>query len=143
MPHIGEVQANLAKLTKTVSSGGGGSASWGGINGTLSDQTDLQTALNGKSPLVHGHSGIPVVGQIVVTVPALAYEHEQTVSAVGITSGMKIIASIGPHGDADENHETMIDVTALAAEAGADQITLRAGFGEPTSGAIRINYMAA
>lgn len=28
--------------------GAGGSASWGGITGTLADQTDLQTALNGK-----------------------------------------------------------------------------------------------
>ncbi len=29
-------------------SGGGGSSVWGGITGTLSDQTDLQSALNGK-----------------------------------------------------------------------------------------------
>lgn len=29
-------------------SGGGGDSVWGGITGTLSDQTDLQTALNGK-----------------------------------------------------------------------------------------------
>ena len=28
--------------------GGGGSATWGGITGTLSNQTDLQTALNEK-----------------------------------------------------------------------------------------------
>jgi len=28
--------------------GGGGSSAWGGITGTLSDQTDLQTALDGK-----------------------------------------------------------------------------------------------
>ena len=30
------------------SGGGGGSTAWGSITGTLSDQTDLQTALNGK-----------------------------------------------------------------------------------------------
>lgn len=30
--------------------GGGGGAVWGGITGTLSDQTDLQTALNAKAP---------------------------------------------------------------------------------------------
>ncbi|HEY8354568.1 MAG TPA: hypothetical protein VIK69_06075 [Methylophilaceae bacterium] len=29
--------------------GGGGSASWGGITGTLSDQTDLQSALDAKA----------------------------------------------------------------------------------------------
>lgn len=32
-------------------SGGGGSAAWGAITGTLSDQTDLQTALDAKQPL--------------------------------------------------------------------------------------------
>lgn len=31
--------------------GGGGSGVWGAITGTLSDQTDLQTALNAKQPL--------------------------------------------------------------------------------------------
>jgi hypothetical protein len=34
--------------TRTAASLGGGSATWGGITGTLSSQTDLQTALNGK-----------------------------------------------------------------------------------------------
>lgn len=33
------------------SSSGGGGGTWGSITGTLSDQTDLQTALNLKSPL--------------------------------------------------------------------------------------------
>ncbi len=37
---------------KAVSSG---SASWGGITGTLSNQTDLQTALNNKSDTTHTH----------------------------------------------------------------------------------------
>jgi hypothetical protein len=32
--------------------GGGGSSSWGSITGTLSNQTDLQTALNGKEPTI-------------------------------------------------------------------------------------------
>lgn len=58
------VVANLSKLNfisgativdggsgeaKITISGGGGSASWGDITGTLSDQTDLQTALNDKA----------------------------------------------------------------------------------------------
>lgn len=33
-----------------------GSVSWGAITGTLSNQTDLQTALNGKAPASHTHS---------------------------------------------------------------------------------------
>ncbi len=31
--------------------GGGGGSSWGSITGTLSSQTDLQSALNGKAPI--------------------------------------------------------------------------------------------
>jgi len=36
-------------------SGGGGSVAWGEITGTLSDQPDLQTALDGKSDTGHTH----------------------------------------------------------------------------------------
>jgi hypothetical protein len=35
---------------------GGGGGSWGSITGTLSDQTDLQTALNGKANLTGGNT---------------------------------------------------------------------------------------
>ncbi len=34
---------------------GGGSSNWGAITGTLSTQTDLQSALNGKAAASHGH----------------------------------------------------------------------------------------
>ena len=37
-----------------VAKGGGGGAAWGGITGTLSDQTDLQTALDGKQATITG-----------------------------------------------------------------------------------------
>jgi len=36
--------------------GGGGTPTWGGIGGTLADQTDLQTALDGKAPTSHTHA---------------------------------------------------------------------------------------
>lgn len=42
---------NLSITGTTLNATGGGSVSWGGITGTLSDQTDLQTALNAKAPL--------------------------------------------------------------------------------------------
>lgn len=35
---------------------GGGSAAWGGITGTLADQTDLQSALSGKASTTHTHA---------------------------------------------------------------------------------------
>jgi hypothetical protein len=39
-----------------VGGGGSGSSAWGSITGTLSAQTDLQTALNGKAASAHGHA---------------------------------------------------------------------------------------
>lgn len=42
----------------TGGGGGGGAATWGSITGTLSSQTDLQTALNGKSDVGHTHTNI-------------------------------------------------------------------------------------
>lgn len=45
-----------------ASTGGGGGASWGSINGTLSSQTDLNTALNNKADSIHTHSISDVTG---------------------------------------------------------------------------------
>lgn len=41
-------KVTVAQITALVSGGGGGGAVWGGITGTLANQTDLQTALNNK-----------------------------------------------------------------------------------------------
>lgn len=49
-----------------VSAGSGGSSTWGGITGTLSDQTDLQTALNNKEPLKGSDDNYVTDAQLVV-----------------------------------------------------------------------------
>lgn len=41
---------------------GGGGGAWGEITGTLSDQTDLQSALNGKAATGHSHAQSDVTG---------------------------------------------------------------------------------
>lgn len=46
--------ATTGKFVNETVSGGGGSGAWGGITGTLSDQTDLQTALNAKQATITG-----------------------------------------------------------------------------------------
>lgn len=45
--------ALFTSLARTLS---GGAVSWGDIDGVISDQADLQTALNGKSSASHNHS---------------------------------------------------------------------------------------
>lgn len=59
---------------------GSGSSSWGGITGTLSAQTDLQTALNGKAESAHTHAQSDVTG----LTTALAGKQDTLVSGTSI-----------------------------------------------------------
>lgn len=53
---IAEITLDGVKTDVYAPTGGGG-ASWGGISGTLSDQTDLQNALNAKAASTDIHNG--------------------------------------------------------------------------------------
>lgn len=132
------LQVAINVLRKALDGSGSGGGVWGAITGTLSAQTDLQEVLDGKAST----AALPVAGQVSVTVPALAYHHEQTVTATGVTGSMKVLVSLAPHADTDENHETLLEVDALAAEPSANALKLRMAFTTPTCGPIRINYMA-
>ena len=50
-----ELEGNTLKVIGSSVSASGSTAVWGGITGTLSNQSDLQTALNGKSNTGHTH----------------------------------------------------------------------------------------
>lgn len=53
---------NLRSRVATLEATPPGGASWGSIGGTLSSQTDLQTALNGKAATSHSHIIADVTG---------------------------------------------------------------------------------
>lgn len=72
----------LAGIERDISAGGGGSASWGGITGTLSSQTDLQTALNGKAATVHTHAQSDVTGLVAALAGKSDTGHTHTSAAV-------------------------------------------------------------
>lgn len=55
--------SNTATEITIAATGGGGT--WGSITGTLSSQTDLQTALNGKSNTGHTHSASDIASGII------------------------------------------------------------------------------
>ena len=59
-------KSNANYDTEWVTGGGGGSAIWGGITGTLSNQTDLQTVLDAKAPS-SGISPSAISGTAVIT----------------------------------------------------------------------------
>ena len=50
------IGSNLSFIGGTLSATGGGSSTWGSITGTLSSQTDLQSALNAKANTSHTHA---------------------------------------------------------------------------------------
>lgn len=87
-----------------------------------------------------GSSGL--AGTSTVTVAANRIEHSETVSAAGVLPTSKIIASLAPHDDADENDAEMLDIAALSALAGTDQITFELAFFAPTQGAVKLNWSA-
>ena len=61
------VQGGVTKKVAVSEIGGGGGTAWGGITGTLSSQTDLDTALSGKqTTLVSGTSIKTIEGQSIL-----------------------------------------------------------------------------
>jgi len=73
--------------TEWVTGGGAGAAIWGGIAGTLSNQTDLQTVLNAKAPS-SGISPSAISGTAVITTDSrLSDSRTPTGAASGDLSG--------------------------------------------------------
>lgn len=60
------VQGGVTKKVAVSNLGGGGSAVWGGITGTLSSQTDLQTALNAKQATLTSGTNIKTINGVSV-----------------------------------------------------------------------------
>lgn len=76
--------------------GGGGSATWGGITGTLSAQTDLQTALNLKAPLASPSlTGTPTAPTATTTtsttqVATTAFVQQELASGVAVAKNLEV-----------------------------------------------------
>jgi len=91
-------------------------------------------------PLGGGGTSV-LTGQVIVTTTGLL-AYTQILAAAGVTATMAVVPSIAPHADADENHESLLSVASLTAQAGTGQITVNVTFNESTSGPVRINYLA-
>ena len=80
-------KSNTDYDTEWVTGGGGGAAIWGGITGTLSNQTDLQTVLDAKAPS-SGISPSAISGTAVITTDSrLSDSRTPTGAASGDLSG--------------------------------------------------------
>lgn len=138
--------------------GGGGPTSWGSITGTLSDQTDLQTILDGKAADSHTHIISDVTGlqtaldgkqdagaygilkTATVTVGG-TNEHNELVTDADVNSSSTIILSLAGVSDSDENDPELLDVVGMSAKAGTGNFTVTMSFLQKTSGPIKLNYI--
>lgn len=92
--------------TVTGLAGGGGSSVWGGITGTLSDQTDLQTALNAKVNTTRTVNGHALSANVTVT--------SGDVGLGNVTNDIQTKQSIVPN-DAPLDGEVLIGDSAAGA----------------------------
>ena len=78
-----------------VISGGGGSTVWGGITGTLSSQTDLNTALSGKQATLVSGTNIKTVGGVSLLGSGdIAVGGTGTVTSVSVASANGFAGSV-------------------------------------------------
>jgi hypothetical protein len=82
-------------------------------------------------------------GTATVTVPNGRFEHEQVITATGVTPSSRVTISLGTMLDAAENAADMLDIASMGAIPGTDQITVLMAFRTQTSGPIPINWSAA
>lgn len=83
-----------------------------------------------------------LTGSATITVADNAIEDTQTVTATGVTSSNVVSVWLAPHTDDDENSPELLDIAALQATPGTDQLTITAAFLTPTSGPIKLQWSA-
>lgn len=77
-----------------------------------------------------------------VTLGTAAFQHSETVAAVGVTPASVVLVSLAPVVDADANDPEMLDVVALWATPGTDTITFGLTFSTKTVGPVKLNWSA-
>lgn len=104
----------ISETESGFSGGGGGSSTWGGITGTLSDQTDLQTVLNAKAPA----AGPTFTGTVVL--PSTTSIGTVTNVEIGYLSGVTSSIQTQLGGKAASSHtHAQSDITNLVTDLSA------------------------
>lgn len=89
-----------------------------------------------------GGGGGSLAGATALTLPTARLEHEETITATGVTPASVIFVTLQAGSDSDENTAEKLDVAAIAGIPGTDQITVRAVFLTVTSGPVLIYWSA-
>ncbi len=98
IPDANQNELVLYRAIRRITSGGGGSAVWGSITGTLSAQTDLNTALGTKQPIDADLTAIAALGftssALLRKTAANTWTLDTNAYITGITSG-DVISALG------------------------------------------------
>ena len=122
-----------------------GAAESGHDHGATYDAAGTAAALvSAHEAAADPHPGYrPLSGAVAVTVPQPGrMEWQETVTATGVTAAHRVLLSVGAHADSDENSAELLDVSAMEATAGTNQIAVSMSFAAMTAGVIRLNYLA-
>lgn len=107
----GVPQDSKGNYILTPGGGGGGSSTWGSITGTLSDQTDLQTALNAKATPADITTAI---NNLVDTAPGTLDTLNELAAALGDDPNFATTVTTALAGKANTTHTHVIaDTTGL------------------------------
>lgn len=113
--------------TITIAASGGGGAAWGSISGTLSSQTDLQSALDGKIPSFTDPNADRIVfwddsaGAYVALTPSAPLSiSSTTLSVSAATDTAQGIVELATTGEATTGTDTSRAVTAAGVKAVVD-----------------------
>ncbi|MGW9587506.1 hypothetical protein [Microbacterium sp. NPDC055455] len=101
----------------------GGGAAWGGITGTLEDQTDLATVLDGKSDDGHTHAQADVTGLTAALAGKADSAHTHTASQISdfnTAADARVTAGITGKLDITDAPELIRDTIAVALVAGTN-----------------------
>lgn len=84
-------------ITLSISGGGGGGA-WGSITGTLSDQTDLQSALNAKVTTDVGNAGTATALKNPRTVGGVSFDGTANITVISATGNFTVTGDLITNG---------------------------------------------
>lgn len=113
----------------SATGGGGGGADWGEIGGTMSDQTDLQEALDGKASSTHSHAISDVTNlqsALNGKQATLTFDDTPTAGSSNPVKSSGVKSALDGKADSSHSH-SISDVANLQTTLNGKQDTLTAG----------------
>jgi hypothetical protein len=138
LEQIVALQTGLTEAQEDIAAAEGKLVAPGGTTGQV-----LAKASPADFDLVWADSADPALsGMGSITLPNNALSGSATFAAPGVLPGARVLVGLGPFTDADENAVELLEVAALGAVAGTDEITATIALRTPGAGEIKLTWSA-